>query len=406
MKIMYIECSMGASGDMILSALYEAANKDKTFVTDLNGIGVPGIRVKEYDSQSCGMEGTSFSVQVNGYEDAPGHNVYYMSKNNVRLEHIKNMISQTSVSASVKKKALDIYELLAEAKSSFQKREKEKLYFHEIGREDTITDIIGICMLMEKIAPDKVVVSPICTGHGMVNTLRGVLHVPTPMTRELLKDVPNYKGIIESELCTPSGAAVLRYFADEFGEMPKMTVKKTGIGIGKKVFNSPNCVRVYIGYKGTQDVTLNVNSEDMQTVAELSANIDDMTPERLAYTQELLFKHGALEVYTVPIFMKKNRSAYMLKCMCNTEEADKFAALILQHTTTKGVRRALFGRYTLNSEIIECNTEYGPVRVKNSVGFGIEKRKIEYEDLARIAEQTNRPIEDIANELMKALDIF
>lgn len=406
MKIMYIECSMGASGDMILSALYEAANKDKSFIAELNSLGIPGIRVKDYESQSCGLEGTSFSIQVNGYEDAPGHNVYSMSKTDFKLSDIKNTIMQTSASSSVKKKAMDIYDLFAEAKSNYRKTPKEDLYFHEVGREDSITDIMGICMLMNKIDPDKVVVSPICTGRGFVNTLRGVMHVPTNLTKELLNGIPNYKGNIESELCTPTGAAVLRYFADEFGDMPNMSVKKTGIGIGKKVFNTPNCVRIHIGYKGMQDVDLDINSEDMETVTELGANITDATSETLAYAQEILLEYGALEVYSIPIFVNKNRSAYMLKCICNTEDSNKLAGLILQHTSATCVRRTLSGRYTLQTEVIECNTEYGIVQVENSVGFGVEKSKIRFDDLVRIAKQTNRTIEDISRELTKSLDIL
>ncbi|MDD6484997.1 MAG: nickel pincer cofactor biosynthesis protein LarC [Clostridiales bacterium] len=401
---MYIECNMGASGDMILSALSELAGNQEGFISELNGLGIPGIRAKLYNTQNCGVNGTSIGIKVNGHDTASGysqhrpHGVY-------RLRTIKNMIATMSASTDIKRNVSEIYEKIAAAKGAFQGKPTESVYLHELGRGDSLADITGVCMLMNKLAPDKVIVSPVCTGKGTVDTLRGRLEVPTPLTKELLKGVPSYSGKLESELCTPTGAALLSYFADEFGEMPDIKLRKCGIGIGKKIFNVANCVRIYMGYSGEQTATIKGSTEGMQTVTELKANIDDMTPEMLSYAQEVLHENGALEVYTVPIFMKKNRSAVMLCCICKDEDAMDLAALMLKHTTTRGVRSQSMERYTLDAVITKYNTKYGIVSVKTSTGYGIEKQKIEYEDLARIARETGRTIKSLSEELTRELDL-
>jgi uncharacterized protein (DUF111 family) len=197
--------------------------------------------------------------------------------------------------------------------------------------------------------------------------------------------------IINGELCTPTGAALLKHFAQNFSKMPVMTVSKTGYGMGKKDFEKANCVRAFLG--GTDIIH--------EEVIELVCNLDDMTPEAVAFAQQLLFDQGALDVYTTPIGMKKGRAGLSFTCMCRTGDRDKMLSLIFKHTTTLGIREYVSRRYALEKEHTEVETEYGKVRVKTSQGYGVKKSKPEYEDLARLARETGRSIQ----EILKALNM-
>lgn len=214
-------------------------------------------------------------------------------------------------------------------------------------------------------------------GCGQVQCAHGVLPVPAPATAYILREVPIYGGSIQGELCTPTGAALLKYFADSFGAMPVMEIEATGYGMGTKEFEAANCVRAHLGHTSGQ----------VGEVAELSCNLDDMTPEAIGFAQEILLEAGVLDVFTTPIGMKKSRPGVMLTCLCRQEDGEKFAKLMLRHTTTLGVREHTCRRYTLEREETVEETAYGPVRVKHAHGDGVEKSKPEYEDVAKIARE-------------------
>lgn len=260
---------------------------------------------------------------------------------------------------------------------------------------DAVTDVSTVCLLMHLIAPERVVVSPICTGYGEVRCMHGVVPVPAPATAYLLQGMPAYAGRLRGEMLTPTGAALLKYFADEFGYMPLMRVEKLGCGMGMKEFEAANCVRVMLGEADADEHT------DM--VTELCANLDDMTGETIAFACTALLEAGALDVYTTPIQMKKGRPGVMLGCICRPTQAREMAELVLRHTTTLGVRMHSMKRQILARDCETVETPYGEMCVKVARGDGFERRKVEYEDAARIAREQNIPISEVVRAAERSI---
>ena len=227
--------------------------------------------------------------------------------------------------------------------------------------------------------------SPVHVGCGQVRCAHGILPVPAPATAFILQGVPTYGGAVQGELCTPTGAALLKHFAQSFGPSPVMRVEKIGYGMGKKDFEAANCVRAMLGQ----------TQEGRETIVELCCNLDDMTPEALGFAQERLWEAGALDVYTTAVGMKKNRPGVLLTCMCREEDREELLSLLFAHTTTLGVRENLCNRYTLSRSQRTEETPYGPVRVKSASGWGIGREKPEYEDLAKIAREQGMTLSQV-----------
>ncbi len=298
---------------------------------------------------------------------------------------ISHIIEHLNLPDEVKKDVVAVYHLIAEAESHVHGKTVEEIHFHEVGTADAIADIAGVCLLMHMIAPQKVIASPIHVGSGNLHCAHGILPVPAPATAFILQGLPIYSGVIKGELCTPTGAALLKHFVTEFKEMPVMRTLAIGYGMGKKDFERANCVRVLLGE----------TEETGSEVAELSCNLDDMTPEALGFVQEILFAAGALEVYTIPIGMKKSRPGILLTCMCRCNDKEKMVSLIFKHTTTLGIRESISKRYTLTRTMKEHETPYGVVREKVSEGYGVVRGKLEYEDLAKIAREQGMSLEEV-----------
>ena len=302
------------------------------------------------------------------------------------MEEIEGIVSSLVLPEAVKTQIIDVYGLIAEAESAAHGRPVSEIHFHEVGTMDALADISSVCLLMDMLKADRVLASPIHVGSGHVHCAHGILPVPAPATAYILKGVPIYGGKINGELCTPTGAALLRKYVSSFGEMPAMTVGRIGYGMGKKDFEAANCVRALLGE----------TADGRDSIVELSCNLDDMTPERIGFAMDVLFSEGALEAYTIPIGMKKSRPGVMLCVICREEEREKMVGLVFRHTTTLGIRENRSRRYTLQRRIEEIETSCGTVRVKLSSGYGVEKRKIEYDDLARIAREKGISIEEAA----------
>lgn len=285
----------------------------------------------------------------------------------------------------VREDAQAVYELIAQAESHAHGRPVEEIHFHEVGTLDAVTDVVAVCWLIHDLAPQKILASPVHVGSGQVRCAHGILPVPAPATAHILQGVPTYGGSVQGELCTPTGAALLKHFVQAFGPSPVMRVEKIGYGMGKKDFEAANCVRAMLGE----------TQETGETVVELCCNLDDMTPEALGFAQERLWEAGALDVSTIAVGMKKNRPGVMLICMCREEDREKMLSLLFAHTTTLGVRERLCNRYTLSRSQRTVETEYGPVRVKESAGWGVVREKPEYEDLARIAREKNMTLDQV-----------
>ena len=395
MKTLYLDCSMGAAGDMLTAALLELIPAQDAFIAELNALGIPGVYVKKEASVKCGITGTHISVTVHGEEEESvdvHHHHDHGHHHHSGLHDIEHIVrGHLNLPKKVQDDIMAVYMLIAEAESKAHGKPVTEVHFHKVGTMDAVADITAVCMLMNRIAPDQVVASPVHVGSGQVKCAHGILPVPAPATAHILRDVPIYGGHIRGELCTPTGAALLKHFATRFGDMPVMTTKAIGYGMGKKDFEAANCVRVLLGE----------TADKGDTVVELSCNIDDMTAESIGFTMEELFAAGALEVYTVPVGMKKSRPGTLLCTMCRTDDKDKMIRLIFKHTTTIGIREQISNRYTLQRKIETVDTSFGAVRKKISTGYGVHREKYEYEDIAEIARKKEVSIAEILSDICK-----
>ena len=414
MKTLYLECGMGAAGDMLTAALLELTGDRQGFTDRMNAIGLPGVRIEAETSVKCGITGTHMRVTVHGEEeeagdaedhghahhghehhhhddhdhghhhDHDGHGDHHHEEGHGHHHHasvkdIGEIIGSLHVSEKVKADAKAVYDLIADAESKVHGRPVTEIHFHEVGTMDAVADVVGVCLLMETLAPDLVMASPVHTGSGHVHCAHGILPVPAPATALILQGIPSYGGAVKGELCTPTGAALLKHFVSRFGDRPVMAVEAIGYGMGKKDFEQANCVRAFLGEC----------EGERETVTKLECNLDDMTGEDIGFATEQLFAAGAYDVYTQPIGMKKSRPGILLSVVCRTADADRMAEAMMKYTSTLGVRRQDLSRYVLHREIGTVETEYGTVRVKRASGMGTKKEKPEYEDLADIARKHN-----------------
>ena len=426
MKTLYIDCGMGAAGDMLTAALTELLPDPDGFIERLNALRIPGVQIKKEPSVKCGITGTHISVTVDGAEEGDdmhthhhehghehhhdhdhGHEHHHDHDHDHEYEHhhehehthhhhsgmhdIEHIISELPVSPKVRADVLAVYGLIAEAESRAHGVPVTEIHFHEVGTMDAVADVTAVCMLMNELAPDEVVVSPVHVGSGHVRCAHGILPVPAPATAYILNDVPIYGGSIRGELCTPTGAALLKHFATRFGDMPVMKAQAVGYGMGKKDFEIANCVRAILG----------VSADKTDTVLELSCNVDDMTAEDIGFAADRLFEGGALEVYTVPVGMKKSRPGTLIRVMCREQDREKMLGLIFRHTTTIGVREAVTRRYVLDRKIEAVDTPIGEVRRKVSSGYGVSRVKYEYDDLCRIAKERNISLDEVRRHIEK-----
>ena len=428
MKTLYLECNMGAAGDMLTAALLELHPDPQGFVERMNRLGLPGVVFAAQPAVKCGITGTQVSVTVGGEEEEshdvplhshvhetaqdeahPGHAHDHVHVHDHDHEHshghehthghehghghhhhagmgdIRHILSHLDIPQPVRQDAEAVYQLIAQAESHAHGRPVEEIHFHEVGTLDAVTDVVAVCWLLHDLAPEQIVASPVHVGCGQVRCAHGILPVPAPATAYILQGVPTYGGSVQGELCTPTGAALLKHFVQRFGSSPVMRVEKTGYGMGKKDFEAANCVRAMLGQ----------TQEESTAIAQLACNLDDMTPEALGFAQERLWEAGALDVTTAPIGMKKNRPGVQLTCLCRLEDREKLVSVLFAHTTTLGVRESLCTRYTLARSQRTVETEHGPVRVKEARGWGVTREKPEYEDVANIAREQGLTLDQV-----------
>lgn len=397
------------------------------------------------DPGLSGGEGRSsgFIYENSGH----GHNHPHRS-----MADIEALTDALNVSAKVKADVKEVYKIIAQAESRAHGREVSEIHFHEAGAMDAIADITAVCMLMERLAPDKVIASPVRTGYGHVHAAHGIIPVPAPATTNILEDFPSYEGDIEAELCTPTGAALVKYFANETGRMGVMYSKKTGYGMGSKELERCNALRAVIGNstpaalcgappknapaagfkapeKGFFDEasfgqTPESSFEDAQKqpdgekkgapscseeelkdkVFELSFTVDDMTGEEVAFACEKIFEAGALDVYTQSVYMKKNRPGMVVDILAKEEFRDRIVSAVFKHTTTLGIREAFCERYILKRENEVIESSFGTVRKKVSRGWGACTEKFEYDDLCAIARDAGMSLGEIKH-LLKNLSM-
>ena len=400
MRTLYLDLSMGAAGDMLAAALLELHPEPEKFLADFRSLGIPGVTVFAGRAEKCGITGTQFRVLAEGVEEDEhfhehehGHDHEHHHHESDEHHHeqdrgehshhhhhsgmsdIARAVAALPLKESVRTDILAVYNALAGAESKVHGVPVPEIHFHEVGTMDAVADITAVCMLMDALAPEAVIASPVHVGSGTVRCAHGVLPVPAPATAELLKGIPIYGGAVRGELCTPTGAALLKHFVTRFGEMPAMIPEKYGYGMGKKEFEQANCVRATLGEAPNR----------AGTVLELSCNLDDMTGEALAYASERLFEAGALDVFTLPAGMKKGRPGVLLTALCHPEKKEAVLRAFFAHTSTLGVRESEKRRYTLERREETLETPFGSVRRKTASGWGVTKQKLEYDDLARVA---------------------
>ena len=409
MRTIYLDCSMGTAGDMLMAALLELLPEKDTFLQKMQSLGLPGLEISAEPSVKCGITGTHMRVLIHGEEEGHPHehaaeahahshadapeaahaHVHVHPHHHTDLDELTHRISHLNVSEAVRSNILAVYQSIADAESRVHGVPVEQIHFHEVGSLDALADVTGVCLLMELLAPEQVLASPVHVGSGQVRCAHGILPVPAPATALLLEGIPIYGGSIRGELCTPTGAALLRRFVTRFGPLPPMRVEKTGYGMGTKDFEAANCVRAMLGQ----------TEESAGHILELACNLDDMTPEAVGFAMEQLFAAGALDVYTTPIGMKKNRPGVLLTCMCREDDREAMLRTIFRHTSTLGVRVSVCDRYTLSRRQYAVQTPDGEIRVKESSGWGVLRRKAEFEDLARIARQTDKSIAEVLDTI-------
>lgn len=414
MRVLYLDCGMGISGDMLMSALYELIPNQPLFLAKMAELGLDDVSIHPQSMQKCGIQGTHIEVLIHGKEEAEeaflehAHNHEHVHVHDTSLEashththhhismaQIKETISRIQLSENIKQQVLSVYRTIAEAESKVHNKPLDQIHFHEVGEKDAIIDIVGNMLLLEMLQVDAIYASPINTGFGKVRCAHGILPVPAPATAEILTGIPVYGGTIEGELCTPTGAALYRNLVQKTCTMPPMTIEKIGVGCGKKDFAAANILRAVIGTIYTDSDT----ASDKDFIYELDCNLDDCTAEEIAYAEEKLLEAGALDVYTTAIQMKKGRPGTKLSVLCKQEDKDRMSILLLKHTSTLGVRITRFERMILDRENVIKQTPYGPVHVKRASGYGVTREKIEFEDLKKISDLTGKTIAQIREEL-------
>ncbi len=421
MNTLFIQCNMGAAGDMLTAALLELVSDPEQFLSAMNAAGIPGMHMVRQEKVSCGLKGSHISVSIYGEEEisddvrearepAHGHEHHHLhgesgegAADAVRHVHadlagVRELIDSLNLPDQVKVDAAGVYALIADAEAHAHGCEVAHVHFHELGMLDAVTDVCAVCLLMYLLKPDRVVVSPICTGFGEVRCMHGIVPVPAPATAYLLRDMPAYGGRIRAELLTPTGAALLKYFAHEFGQMPAMQVKGVGCGMGTKEFEVANCIRAFWGTEFQK-----ADGEEREAVVELCCNLDDMTGEAIAFAMEKLMSEGALDVYSTPIQMKKGRPGICLSCLCHPQDTCRMEDLMLQHTTTLGVRRAVMDRRIVSRKSRYVSTPYGQISMKFAECGDVVRYKPEYEDAARAARENRVSLLEVLDAARRAV---
>lgn len=415
MKILSIECNMGAAGDMLASAFYELLSPEEKehFLAEFHGLSLPGIRLEPIAAQKCGIFGTHMNVFYNNEEEtipSPDHEHSHQHSNSPDHEHQHNshhhehashqnysylemveLLSHLSLPEKTKRDATKIFEQIAIAESQVHQTSIDQIHFHEIGTMDAIADVVACCMLLNQLAVDKIYCTPIHTGFGFVSCAHGILPVPAPATALLLMGIPIIAGNIEGELCTPTGAAILSYFVDEFSSLPEIMINKIGYGMGKKDFPAANCVRTFLGTS---------HNTSSSSITKLECNVDDMIGEDLGYAMEQLLLSGALDVFFTSVQMKKNRPGHLITCLCKNEDKDSFIRLLFLHTSTRGIRIHETQRAVMDGRMDTLETSDGTLHLKHNSYENISRSKLEYEDLKEIALRNNEPLSCVRKRLL------
>ena len=386
MKLAYFDCFSGISGDMTLGALVDAGCAADHLRAELQRLNVPGWQLSAEKVWKNGMAATYVKVQA---EDQQKHR---------SLTTILEILGASQLSQPIRDRAAAIFHKLGEAEARVHDVPLEKIHFHEVGAIDAIVDVVGACVGFAALGIDKFASSPLNVGGGTTKMAHGLLPVPAPATASLLTGKPTYSNGVQRELVTPTGAAIVATLCDSFGPQPPMTVNAIGYGAGTAdLEGQPNVLRIMIGEAG-EKIVAGFDEE----IAVIEANLDDMNPQIYGYVLEKAFAAGALDVYTTPVQMKKNRPGTLLTILCKPSDTNALMSLIFAETTTFGARTYSAQRRALPRESVNVNTAYGDVRIKLSrVNGRILHVTPEFDDCRKLATEKNVPLQQVISEALR-----
>ena len=421
MRIAYLDCFSGMSGDMFLGALVDAGVPAKLFENTVGGLNV-GARLETSRVHRSGIAAIKVDVYAHGEKDLP-REVYWEQKraqlhedartgvtappeygshqheHGRGLKEIREIIGRAAISETARKNAAAVFETLGAAEARIHSTEIERVHFHEVGAVDAMVDIVCAAVGVEALSIDELICSPLNVGGGTVKCAHGELPVPAPATVEILQGAPVYSSGIQAELVTPTGAAIVKTLATRFSTFPEMKIEKNGYGAGTRDFpGHANVVRLTIG-ESQASLSHKLSQEN---VSVLEANLDDLNPQVFGYVMDRLLEEGALDAFGVPVQMKKNRPGTLLTVLCKPEDASKLTELIFTETTTLGVRRREEQRQALQRKWTTVATQWGEVRMKvASMNGTVTNYAPEYEDCRRIALEHSVPLKSVMQEAMQ-----
>jgi uncharacterized protein (TIGR00299 family) protein len=426
MRIAYLECFSGISGDMFLGALVETGVAPRVLEETVATLGI-GARLEVSRVVRGGISATKVDVYVDGKKDLPreengeratahhergdhehephehshAHEHPHSHEHGRGLTGIRAIISAAAISETAKNTAIAIFEALGRAEAKIHNTSLESVHFHEVGAVDAMVDIVCAAVGAEALGVDEIVCSPLNVGGGTVKCAHGVFPVPAPATVELLGDAPVYSSGVLAELVTPTGAAIVKTLASRFAAFPEMKIEKSGYGAGSRDFvGHPNVVRLTVGESASSHLAANTSSE---TITVLEANLDDMNPQVFGYVMDRLLQEGALDAFGIPVQMKKNRPGVLLTVLCKPEDGAKLTQIVFTETTTLGVRRRAEMRATLARRWQKVHTPWGDVRIKiASMNGTVTNYAPEYEDCRRIAAEHRVPLKSVMGEAVEA----
>lgn len=379
MRVAHFDCFSGISGDMVLGAVIDAGVPAEPIRAALDSLGLP-IKLEVEKVKRCGFAATKATIEAADQED------YRF------LPDVEAILAKGALTPKQRELAITIFRKVAVAEATVHGMPLERVHFHEVGALDSIADIVGAAVGLDLLGVEKFTSSPVPTGSGTVKCAHGIMPVPTPGTAELLKGVPLAPSVIKTELTTPTGAAILTAVVSEFTATPAFTIEHIGHGSGTKDFiEQPNILRLMVGTVAVQPP----RAEETDTVTVLETNLDDISPEVIGFAIERLFEAGALDVFAVPIQMKKQRPGVLLSVICSPAHAAAFEEVLFRETGTFGVRRTSATRAKLRREAVTIETPWGPVDAKRGWRDGFEIVTPEYEDCVRVAREHNVPLRDV-----------
>ncbi|MFN2175154.1 MAG: nickel pincer cofactor biosynthesis protein LarC [Anaerolineales bacterium] len=381
MKIAYLDCYAGASGDMLLGALLDAGLPKKELENCLDYLNIEGINIQANPVLKANLG--AINVTVGTQETTKERN----------FSQVLDIVQNSQLPENIRKKASRVFEKIGRTEASIHRTELENVHLHELGGLDTIVDVCGVIWGLEYLSVERIVSSPLPLGRGSGSSEHGVIPIPPPATLELLKQVPVYGKDIPAELVTPTGAALISTLADSFGPIPLMQVESVGYGAGDRELQIPNVLRIIIGEEQRNDGTFT------ESLCLLETNIDDLNPEVYEYLIDLLLENGALDVFLTPMIMKKNRPGTLLSALCEWGFEEDISKIIFKETSTIGLRKTTVERISLPRSILKVQLPYGEVRVKKiSLPGGSFRFSPEYEDCLHLARSSGTPLLEIMQE--------